>query len=214
VIAQANEMGYPSVGLGTRLGICTAQRPGDLLALRWNQYNGETIKLTQSKTKAVVEIPVSPDLKAALDAAKACLHRPPTSRWRGRPRGSDPDYSSAQVEHVGDNVVTLSAVRGDDLILVNDFDGRRWVRDYFGEIFRRAATKAGIPDTLQFRDLRRTAVVWMAEAGCTPQEIASMTGHAISNVHYILKVYCPLNLTMARNALVKLEDYQKRRSEG
>ena len=35
----------------------------------------------------------------------------------------------------------------------------------------------GIPDELQFRDLRRTAVVRLAEAQCTVPEIAAISGH-------------------------------------
>ena len=45
----------------------TAQRRGDLCALRWSQYDGQTIRLVQQKTKVSLVIPVVPELKAALD---------------------------------------------------------------------------------------------------------------------------------------------------
>jgi len=50
------------------LALWTGQRQGDLLRLAWTQYDGECIRLQQSKTKARVVIPVGAPLKAALDA--------------------------------------------------------------------------------------------------------------------------------------------------
>lgn len=46
------------------------QRPGDVLAMHWEQYNGDTIKLRQEKTGKLVEVPCHVELRAALDAAK------------------------------------------------------------------------------------------------------------------------------------------------
>lgn len=46
------------------------QRPGDVLAMRWDDYNGDTIKLKQEKTKKPVEVPCHVELRDALDAAK------------------------------------------------------------------------------------------------------------------------------------------------
>jgi integrase len=51
------------------LGLWTGQRQGDLLRLTWSAYDGEVIRLRQSKTGARVAIPVGAPLKAALDAA-------------------------------------------------------------------------------------------------------------------------------------------------
>jgi integrase len=50
------------------LALWTGQREGDLLRLTWSAYDGETIRLKQSKTGARVIIPVGAPLKAALDA--------------------------------------------------------------------------------------------------------------------------------------------------
>lgn len=46
------------------------QRPGDVLAMKWDQYNGDTIKLRQEKTGKLVEVPCHTELREALDAAK------------------------------------------------------------------------------------------------------------------------------------------------
>ena len=51
------------------LAINTGQRQGDLLRLPWSAYDGKHIKLRQRKTGVYVPIPVSDELKAALDAA-------------------------------------------------------------------------------------------------------------------------------------------------
>jgi integrase len=45
------------------LALWTGQRQGDLLRLTWSAYDGETIRLRQSKTGARVSIPVGTPLK-------------------------------------------------------------------------------------------------------------------------------------------------------
>jgi integrase len=49
------------------MALWTGQRQGDLLRLTWSAYDGSTIRLRQSKTRARVVIPVGAPLKAALD---------------------------------------------------------------------------------------------------------------------------------------------------
>ena len=49
------------------LALWTGQREGDLLRLSWSAYDGQTIKLKQSKTGARVVIPIGSPLKIALD---------------------------------------------------------------------------------------------------------------------------------------------------
>jgi integrase len=51
------------------MALWTGQREGDLLRLTWSAYDGQTIRLKQSKTGARVTIPVGAPLRAALDAA-------------------------------------------------------------------------------------------------------------------------------------------------
>lgn len=50
------------------LALYTGQRQGDLLALTWTAYDGQWIRLRQSKTGVNVPIPVHSRLKAVLDA--------------------------------------------------------------------------------------------------------------------------------------------------
>ena len=55
--------------LAMLLATNTGQRQGDLLRLPWSAYDGKEIKLRQKKTGAYVTIPVTDELKAALNAA-------------------------------------------------------------------------------------------------------------------------------------------------
>ncbi len=58
--------------LALTLALWTGQRQGDLLRLPWSAYDGNTIRLKQSKTDRRVTIPVGAPLKAALDATDKC----------------------------------------------------------------------------------------------------------------------------------------------
>jgi integrase len=55
------------VALAVLIAANTAQREGDILAMSESQYDGKTITLTQSKTGTTLSIPVTRELKQALD---------------------------------------------------------------------------------------------------------------------------------------------------
>jgi Phage integrase family. len=74
--------------------------------------------------------------------------------------------------------------------------------------FRRIAKSAGIG--LQFLDLRRSAVVYLAEADCTIPQISAITGHQLDRTTRILETYLPRTAPMARAPIHKLELYRKR----
>ncbi len=57
------------------LALWTGQRQGDLLRLTWQQYDGERIRLKQSKTGIRVVIPVGAPLKTRLDACRQRVGR-------------------------------------------------------------------------------------------------------------------------------------------
>lgn len=66
----------------------TGQRQGDILALRWNQYDGTHIRLVQSKGRKPVSVRASSRLKAHLDSlSRVSTHVFVTSR--GTPWTSD-----------------------------------------------------------------------------------------------------------------------------
>jgi integrase len=60
----------PHLHLALTLALWTGQRQGDLLRLHWAAYDGNTVRLRQSKGGERVVIPVGAPLRAALDATK------------------------------------------------------------------------------------------------------------------------------------------------
>lgn len=94
-------------------------------------------------------------------------------------------------------------------IVVSETTGRPYREDNFRHVFAEVREAAGL-GRLRFMDLRRTAVVSLAEAGCEIYEIAAITGHSIDHTARILEVYLPRNDTMARNAIAKLSEYKRK----
>ncbi|WP_162853529.1 tyrosine-type recombinase/integrase [Novosphingobium sp. BW1] len=60
----------PHLSLALTLALWTGQRQGDLLRLPWSAYNGDSIRLRQSKTKLAIEVPVGAPLREALQEAR------------------------------------------------------------------------------------------------------------------------------------------------
>ena len=82
-----------------------------------------------------------------------------------------------------------------------------WTSDGFRTSFRDAMMVAGLAgEDLHFHDLRGTAVTRLSLAGCTTQEIATLTGHSLKTVTEILdKHYLSRDVAMAESAIRKLE---------
>jgi integrase len=95
-------------------------------------------------------------------------------------------------------------------VVVSEITGRPYTEDNFTHLFRDIANAAELPAELQYRDLRRTAVVFLAEAACSVPEIAAITGHSLRTATHILEVYLPRNATMARHAIARLEEHRAR----
>lgn len=81
---------------------------------------------------------------------------------------------------------------------------RPWKANAFRNAWADATRKAGIVE-LHFHDLRGTAVTRLAEADCTPQEIATITGHSLRDVGAILDKYTARTPALAISAIAKLE---------
>lgn len=156
------------------LAIHTGQRYGDLVRLRWADYDGTHIRLKQSKTSARVIVKVSAALKRMLDTApKTCPY------------------------------------------ILSRADGRPWFTDKndkeLGKAFRAHMKTAGLyPDDpgerLHFNDLRGTAVTLLSEAGCTIQEVVSITGHTLKSASQILEKYLARTRSLSDAAILKFEN--------
>jgi integrase len=171
-IARFLRTAPPNLRLAMLLAINTGQRQGDLLRLPWSAYDGTAIKLRQRKTGAYVPIPVTDELKAALDAA---------------PRKSP--------------------------IMLTNSDNKPWSESGFQGAWGKATMRAGIRG-LTFHDLRGTAVVTLARAGCNEVQIYSITGHKPGDVRAILTAhYLPRDAEVARDAIAKLNEYKRTRGD-
>lgn len=158
----------PSLRLAALLLFYTAQRPSDVLALTKGhviELNGQLcIRARQEKTGELVDVPVHPELEAAL-----------------RERLAD---------------------TSNGLMLVPSPTGLPWTRRNFSRAWDAARRKAKLPP-LQRRDMRRTAVLSMAVAGCTVPFIASITGHSVKSIEDMLKIYLPRRTEVAVAAIQK-----------
>lgn len=162
----------PELALVYLLAIYTAQRQGDILALPWSAYDGQTITLQQSKTS-----------RRTAD----WLHIQVTARLQ-RVLAETPRVSP---------------------IICTSASGRPWKADNLRHRFAAAMRKARIVDR-KFQDLRRTAIVRMAEAGCTVPEIASVSGHKIDTCQRIVDTYLPATRLLAHSAIIKLDAHRPR----
>jgi integrase len=92
-------------------------------------------------------------------------------------------------------------------IILTNLDGQPWKR--FGSYFSKVCKRLGIAG-LTFHDLRGSAVTRLALAGSTEAEIATITGHTLSNVRQILdRHYLHRDLALAESAIRKLETDQE-----
>jgi integrase len=90
--------------------------------------------------------------------------------------------------------------------LLQDTGGQQFTRRKFSTLWDEVESKAGLEEEdIQRRDLRRTAVIRLAEAGCTDFEIASITGHSLAQIKIILEVYWVATDKQAKAAIIKLE---------
>src|SRR5947208_12096146 len=62
------------------------------------------------------------------------------------------------------------------------------------------------PVELHYHDLRGTAVTLLSEAGCTPQQIATITGHSLKTVYRILERYLARTRGLAEQAIFNFEN--------
>lgn len=86
--------------------------------------------------------------------------------------------------------------------------GRPFKGDHFRRSWRKVTLAVGLGG-FRFQDLRRTAMVRMAEAGATAIEIAAISGHDIDATQRILEAYIPRTAAMGKAAITKLEQRNK-----
>lgn len=86
-------------------------------------------------------------------------------------------------------------------IVVSEITGRPYRESDFQHTFAEIRGGAGLPEDLQFRDLRRTLATALGAAGCSDDQIRSVTGHKTRNV---VAVYVRPDTTFAQGAMKRL----------
>lgn len=94
----------------------------------------------------------------------------------------------------------LRAAPRRSLMVVPSPTGKQWAYRNFSRAWDAAKKTAGI-EGVQRRDLRRTAMVRMAEAGATTAQIAAVSGHTIEQTARILDTYIPRRGEVAAGAI-------------
>ena len=206
ILATADAMGLPSIALAVTLGFAIGQREADILqtvipqfvALPEHKMQPEDwrtlaaaasdgvprgIRIRQNKTGAWIEVPVTGETRRRVEANVA----------RARSAGT--------MQLVLDDA-RAKAYEGDS-------GQTRFIRDFAA--VRSKAAQAALEQgdtplaeeiaTLQFRDLRRTCVVYLGELGLEDHLIAAITGHDIDETRRILKVYMPRTTGRAAHAI-------------
>lgn len=163
-----SEFKWRSVGLIVQMSYEWCQRLGDMRTLTWDKYDSEAgvLYLEQSKRRAKVELPTSPELQEMLAQQKKdfghLTYVAPVCTAAGNV--ADRCYHKVELSIYGRQVIQA----------------------------------AGLPDTLQIMDMRRTGTTEMVDAGVPLTNIMMVTGHASPAS---LKPYIKNTLTGATLAL-------------
>lgn len=164
------------------LAIHTGQRYGDLIRLRWSDYDGEFISLVQSKGKVRVPVPCSAALRAMLDTTpRQCDYI--LARADGRPWFT----------------------KGDDKALSKAWRARMESAGFYAKPLDEM-TKAEKQEQMHFHDMRGTAVTMLSEAGATLQQICAVTGHTLQSATRILEKYLSRTAAMSKAAILAFEN--------
>lgn len=184
------------------VALWTGQRQGDRLKLSDTQITPDGIVFRQGKKHGQpLLIPAAPELAARLKAAK---HR--RRDWKVNYPNVILDEERQRPFLKRWYVEIFSRVRKAAVLGILD-DGTVPARPtdpkYVDQFDWRLKPMPSLED-FHDQDLRDTAVTWLALAGCTKPEIASITGHSLGTVDEILKHYLGLHPDLARSAIGKL----------
>ena len=104
----------------------------------------------------------------------------------------------------------LGVIPTPESVAVRTRRGKPFKKERLSRDVRIILRAAGVPDTIQMRDLRRTAATEMAEAGATESELSVALGLSHRTSAVMLDTYAPGNSTMAQNAREKRKGNKKR----
>lgn len=199
LVAAADALGRPEIGDCIYLGLFTGQRQNDRLALRDAARDAFGRRIfRQSKTGAIV---------STIDAAPLAARLAMAAERRAAMKVSWPN------------------------VIIDETASKPFKPDHYRHVFGavRATAVASVKDSItgawlvmpcpsladfQERDLRDTAVTWLADAGSTLPEIAAITGHSLASVQATLRHYCAMTAAQSDAAIGKLGAMLEARGAG
>ncbi len=177
----------PTIRIACAILLYTAQRPSDVIAMNWERVEEREdgrlwIKLRQQKTGELIAVPAHRDLAKLLRASE-----PKTGLLLPSPKGKPWLYRN--FSRAWDK-----ACRSADF---------RLAKKMFREGYSKDQIRPHLIGTqdLQRRDLRRTAMVRMAEAGATILQISAVSGHTTDYCQRIIDRYIPKRAEVAAAAI-------------
>ena len=99
VIEKFDKTARPNVRLAFAILLYTGQRVGDVAAMRWSDFDGGSIAISQEKTNTPLKVPVHPNLLALLESAPRESTTIVVSDWR-RPYADGESLSTAITRHL------------------------------------------------------------------------------------------------------------------
>jgi hypothetical protein len=219
LVAANDAIGQPWMGDSIMLGVWTGQRQGDRRTLQLaGRDDRNRIKLRQSKTGAIVQIPGSPQLEARLAAAAARRKAADVASTfllvnedTGRALKKKP-YNDAW--RAGRDAAVHGVIRIEGCAVVASEANLGYVPDPANSnlewLVKPCPSLAGFND----QDLRDTAVTWLARASATLAEICAITGHSEASATAVMKHYLAKHPEMADSAIAKLVVWAEKQGMG
>ena len=142
------------------LALTTTQRGQDLVAMRWRDWDGESLRVVQQKGRKRVQLRIQahPLLRAELERRRAALCR--TEAGDGRE------------EDRADRAIMVRAGRGGP---------RPWTINAFQKAAGQAIRAAGLSGVV-WHGLRAAGLSWAAEQGASDKALQALAGHATSQM--------------------------------
>ena len=161
----------------------TSQRKGDILRLKWSQFDGTHICLVQDKTGKPVRIRVHKRLLAFME------------KLRERKRAKEAN----------------SEVFSLDAAIFESSRGTPWTDDGYHTSFTKFLKKEGVEIVgKRFHDLRGTCITEARRTGSSLEAIASMTGHSRKSIQFILeKHYLAPDQELSDGVVIRMERNSK-----
>jgi len=179
--------------VGDRLGMVKAN-PFRNMGLK--KTPARTVLWEQEQVQAFIDTADTMNLPSLGTMALMCYHlcqRPGDMRkmtwgkFRNEMFGFEQEKNKTWVDipaspHLIKRLQEAKISNSHDHIVYYERTGRPYDRRLYNKVFCRIREAANLPSVLQMRDLRRTGATEMAEAGCTEDELRSVTGHQSRDV--------------------------------